>query len=122
MNKKARQAEEAVSCGGTQTIYCLTKEIVGKSRIQECLLKDEDGRCLTDVEEQKEWWVSYFKDLLNRPMPAVPPDILDQLLFSLHISDEKPTADELISTAKKLKNGKAPGRDGISAEIKFSLH
>ena len=123
MNKKARQAEEAVSCGGTRTIYCLTKEIVSKSRIQECLLKDEDGRCLTDVEKQKERWVSYFKDLLNRLTPPAPPDIPDQLLFTLHISDEKRITDELLSAAKRLKTGKAPGRDFISSEmIKFSLH
>ena len=75
------------------------------------------------MEEQKEWWVSYFKDLLNRPTPAVPPDIPDQFLFSLHISDEKRIADELLSATKRLKTGKAPGRDRISAEmIKFSLH
>ena len=54
MNENARQAEEAASRGDTRTVYRLTKEIVGESSIQECPVKDENARLLTDVEEQKE--------------------------------------------------------------------
>ncbi|KAK2718617.1 hypothetical protein QYM36_005831 [Artemia franciscana] len=46
---------------------------------------------------------------LNRPTPAVPPDIPYQLQFILHISNEKQLADELLSADKRLKNEKVPG-------------
>ena len=60
MNEKARQAKESASRGDTQTEYCHTKEIIGKSSTQECLVKDENRRLLTDAKEQTEWWASYF--------------------------------------------------------------
>ena len=64
-----------------------------------------------------------FLSPTSLPTPVVPLDTPDQPLFSLHISDENPIADVLLSVAKKLKNGKGPGRDSISTEmIKFSLH
>ena len=53
MIEKAGQAKEAASYGDTRTIYRLTKETVVKSSIQECPVKDENGRLLTDAEEQK---------------------------------------------------------------------
>ena len=69
--------------------------------MQECLVKDENGRLLTDEEEKTERWASIFKALLNHQAPVVLLDIPDRPLFSLHISDEKPKADELLLTAKK---------------------
>jgi hypothetical protein len=120
MNEKARQAEEAASHGDTRTVYRLTKETVGKSSLHECTVKNEGGRLLTDGEEQKERWASYFETLLNRFTSIVPPDIPDQPIFNLSISDDKPTADEILSAAKKLKNGKALGTVSISSVMSKS--
>ena len=44
MNENARQAEEAVSYGYTRTAYRLTKEIVSKLSLDECLVENEGGK------------------------------------------------------------------------------
>jgi hypothetical protein len=48
------------------------------------------------------------------------PDIPEQHIFNLSISDDKPTANEILSAAKKLKNGKALGTVSISSVMSKS--
>ena len=63
-------------------------------------------------------WSEYFQKLLN-----VTGDIEPEALENIHncsvntAMDEKPTMDELVRAIKGLKYGKAPGGDGIPAEV-----
>ena len=54
MNETARQAKEAACRGDSRTVYHRTKEIAGKSRIQEWPVKDKNVRLQIDAVEQKE--------------------------------------------------------------------
>ena len=117
LNEKARMAEEAARRGDTRAVYRLTKEIVGKTNVQDGPVKEENGRLLTDPDDRKNRWADYFENLLNRPSPSVPPDIPDSPFLDLLINENEPTADEILSASKKLKNGKSPGSDRISGEM-----
>ncbi|KAK2705410.1 hypothetical protein QYM36_017453 [Artemia franciscana] len=86
------QAKEAASRGDTRTVYRV-KKIVGRSSKERCPIKDEGRRLLTNVEEQMERLASCFETIVS-------PDTPDQPLFYLCISDDKQTADEILSVAK----------------------
>ncbi|KAK2701865.1 hypothetical protein QYM36_019463 [Artemia franciscana] len=103
-------------------VTCITGDLkakVGQDRSYS--LKVMGQHRLGIIDENGAQLFSFTKgnDLL---ISAVPLDIPDQLLFILHISDEKQIADELLPADKRLKNKKAPGGDRISEEmIKFSI-
>ena len=63
-------------------------------------------------------WGEYFQKLLNVPgdmEPEVPENI--QKHSANTALDEKPTMDEMVRAIKGLNDGKAPGGDGIPAEV-----
>ena len=66
----------------------------------------------------RERWKEHFSQLLNRPS-SVEPIVLDHIPQRALIEDidDPPSLDEVRKAIKQMSNGKAPGRDGISAEI-----
>ena len=60
-------------------------------------------------------WSEYFQKLLNVP-GNIEPEVLENLQKrSVNTAlDEKPTMDEMVKAIKGLKDGKAPGGDGIN--------
>ena len=63
-------------------------------------------------------WSEYFQKLLNVPWD-IEPDVLENIQkHSVNTAlDEKPTMDEEVRAINGLKDGKAPGGDGIPAEV-----
>ena len=63
-------------------------------------------------------WSEYFQKLLNVP-GGIEPEVLENIQKrSVNTAlDEKPTMDEMVRAIKGLKDGKAPGGDGIPAEV-----
>ena len=53
---------------------------------------------------------------MNRPPPTIPVAIPEAELV-LDVNTAKPSKEEIAKAIQKQKNGKAPGPDGISAEI-----
>ena len=118
LERKAAQAEEAAERGDSRAVYKITNEIIGKkSSIQHGPVTDPSGILITQQSDVNEVWASHFEKLLNRPPPEDPPEIPATTLFSLDISTDPPSSTEIIAAAKKLKNGKSPGEDRISAEM-----
>ena len=66
-------------------------------------------------ETQRKRWVEHFKDLLNRPPPTYPPDIIPAR-NDLPINCEPPTKAEIERAVKSLNVGKAAGPDQIPPE------
>ncbi|XP_072043289.1 uncharacterized protein [Amphiura filiformis] len=79
-------------------------------------VKSKEGEILSEANDVKERWKENFQDLYNRqnpvdkeftnnipqmPTSAVEPDIL---------------RDEIVSSIRKLSDGKAPGYDSITGE------
>ena len=69
-------------------------------------------------EDIKKWWCEHYSELLNRH-PVVDESILD--LIKQHdpimAVDEVPSRGEIKASVSQMNNNKAPGIDGITAEI-----
>ena len=72
----AEKAEKAANNGQMRTLYQTTKTLSGKVSISEVPVKDKDGKTVFEKEDQKKRWVEHFEELLNRPPPTDPPDII----------------------------------------------
>ncbi|VDP53604.1 unnamed protein product, partial [Schistosoma curassoni] len=49
--------------------------VPGKYSKPERPVKDKEGRKITEIQKQRNRWVEYSEELLNRPTPMNPPDI-----------------------------------------------
>ncbi|VDP00841.1 unnamed protein product, partial [Schistosoma margrebowiei] len=68
-------AEKAAREGNMKQLYDTTRKLAGKYSKPERPVKDKEGRPITEIQEQRNRWVEYFEELLNRPAPMNPPDI-----------------------------------------------
>ena len=115
LNKLAEKAEKAANSGQMRTLYQTTKTLSGKFSRSEVPVKDKDGRTVFEKEAQKERWVEHFKELLNRPPPTNPPDIIPARK-DLPINCDPPTRNEIEQAVKLLSLGKSAGPDNIPPE------
>ena len=111
----ARQAEEAAGRNNLKDLYDITKKLPGSKRSTDHPVNDKNGEAQTDETRQLERWKEYFAELLNRPAPDNPLDIppADRELL---IKTSRPSKAEIKKAIGLLKNGKAPGPDGIPPE------
>ena len=75
-------------------------------------MKDKTGRQIVGEEQQRKRWVEHFEELLNRPAPQNPCDILPAA-EDLDIESGTLTRDEIRMTIRQLKSGKAAEPHGI---------
>ena len=107
---KAEELQRASDRNDMKGFYSGLKEVWGSHTKQPVHLKSSDGlEIFTDRKCMMAGWREYFQKLLN-----VPGDIEPEVNTAL---DEKPTMDEMVRVIKGLKDGKAPGGDGIPAEV-----
>ena len=111
----ATEAEEAAYQNRTKDLYSITKRLAGKFAKPERPVRDKNGGVIPDDEGQKKRWIEHFQELLNRPAPVNPPEILPAT-SDLPIKCCTPTKEEISSAIKQLKNGKSAGPDSIPAE------
>nr|KAG5689139.1 hypothetical protein BaRGS_006347 [Batillaria attramentaria] len=111
----ASQAEEAARQGNLKDLYQVTKKLAGKFQQTDKPVKDKNGHPLTTTEEQLKRWAEHFRELLNRPIPEIPPDI-PPAETELPINCDKPSKAEIRKAIMTLRNGKAAGPDEIPAE------
>ena len=115
INALARNAEEAATGGQLRTLYQTTRTLAGKYGKPELPVKDERGNSIFGMEAQSRRWVDHFNNLLNRPSPSNPPDILPAR-NDLHIGINPPSKSEIVRAINKIKRGKAAGPDQIPPE------
>ena len=111
----AEKAEQAAANGHMKIVYQVTKTIAGKYGKPSIPVKDKQGHPIFDPNGQGERWKEHFEELLNRPPPDNPPDILPARR-DLDIDVEAPTKDEIEYALGLLKNNKAAGPDQIPPE------
>jgi len=78
-------------------------------------VQSKDEKLLTAEDEQLNRWREYFEELLNRPLPAIAPNIPPAKSL-LNIKTEPPSKGEIRKALQHLKNDKAQGPDGILPE------
>ncbi|CAH8678058.1 unnamed protein product [Schistosoma haematobium] len=111
----ATTAEKAAREGNMKQLYDTTKKLSGKYSKPERPVKDKEGKPITEIQQQRNRWVEYFEELLNRPAPMNPPDI-EAAHTDLPIDVNPPTTEEIRMAVRQIKNGKAAGPYNIPAE------
>jgi hypothetical protein len=76
---------------------------------------DKDGNLLCDKTRVLQRWVEYFDELLNGDLNHGPDN--EPCIQTAEPLVEEPTYQETVDAISKLKNNKAPGLDGIPAEL-----
>lgn len=115
------QCEEARRCSErnqTRGLYQKIKEIAGKVELKISTVKDKNGVTIEDDEKKKARWKEYFSELYN-VQSSVDRSVLGELPATNTPEDEMPNflIQEVRSAVATLKPRKAPGIDGISAEL-----
>jgi len=77
-------------------------------------IKDRDGTILTDEKLIKERWKSYFEELLN--VVENPRDPLEQV-EAVEGPEDEISRTAIEKAVKQMRNNKAPGPSGITAEM-----
>ena len=115
---KAEELQRAADRNDMKGFYSGLKEMWDPQTKQPVHLKLSDGlEIFTDSKSIMTRFKKYFQKLLNVPGDIVPEVLENIQKRSVNTAlDEKPTMDEMVRAIKGLK-GKAPGGDGITAEV-----
>ena len=116
---KAGELQRAADRNDMKGFYSGLQEVRGPQTKQSVHLKSSDGlEIFTDSKNVMARWSEYFQKLLNVP-GDIEPEVLECIQKrSVNAAlDEKSTMDEMVRAIKGLKDGKAPGGDGIPAEV-----
>ena len=115
----ASEAQDAADRNDTKSFYSYVHEVFGPSQTTISPVQSKDGSQLhKDITSIRNRWVEHYSELLNRPS-SVDMSIIDQV-EQLPIINElafDPTREEVASSVRKLNSGKAPGMDGLTAEV-----
>ncbi|VDO85449.1 unnamed protein product [Schistosoma curassoni] len=96
-------------------LYDTTKKLSGKYCKPERPVKNKEGKPITEIQQQRNRWVEYFEELLNRPASMNPPNI-EAAHTDLPIDVNSPTTGEIRMAIRQMKSGKAAGPDNTPAE------
>ena len=120
-NNMAADAEAALQCNNMKPIYRAVKQISGKQSVGQSIFpRKADGLMCKSEEEALLRWTEYYSTALNHPPAQLCPDLDSAAIGatdSVHIPVDAPTLDEVCAAINKLKNGRSPGSDGITAEL-----
>ena len=117
--KKAEEVQGFPDSNNFKQFFNSLKTVFGPSKSGSSPLLSADGTTLIkDKAAIRERWKEHFSQLLNRPS-SVDPTVLHQIPRRAVIEelDDCPSLHEVRNASKQMTNGKASGRDGISAEI-----
>ena len=81
---------------------------------------DKRGNLVSGKKEMQARWTEHFREALNREEPTDTITMEDECVFQLgeiieEIAITEPTIGEVKAAIERLKNGKSPGVDSITA-------
>ena len=117
--QKAKDLQRAADTNDMRGFYSQLKEVWGPQKRGATTLKSADGmELITDKRKVDERWREHFEQLLNVP-GSIQPEALSRIQQHSEITElnDEPSLVELMNAVKILSEGKAPGPDGIPAEI-----
>ena len=101
---------------GEKTLYRLARQIhqAGKDVQQVRMMKDKDGKVMTDEESVLRIWKEYYKGLMNEQNES---ERRENDGERVNLEVEKISKEEVRENMKRMKNGKAVGPDDILVEV-----
>ena len=117
--RKAVELQRAADRNDMKGFYNGLKEVWGPKKKGPVQLKSTDGmETFSDSKRVVARWNEHFQKLLNVPgdIDHEALDNIPQCIIKTSL-DEIPTMDEMARAIAGLKDGKAPGGDGIPAEV-----
>lgn len=113
LNTKCKEIEENMKNCKTKDLFKTLRSITKKSSAQCPVIKDHDGKILTESQEIKDRWKTYCEELYKKD------DKVNSHPFPIQKDEDEPPIllAEVMSAIHKLKNGKSPGCDDVPAEL-----
>ena len=98
-------------------VYDITKTLSNDKRKTTNAVEDKCGNLITQGLARRERWTEHFEKILNRPIPGDP--VTDVEIDSIinEISTDPITKTEIRTALRKMINGKAGGKDEITADL-----
>ena len=121
-SNKANEIQLALDTNDTKFLYNLLHEVYEPSSSSISPLRSQDGNnLLQDPKDILKRWREHFDELLNRPS-EVKQECIDSIPCSSveDVLADGPCIEEVKAAVSKSNCGKAPGIDGLQAEI-FSV-
>ncbi|XP_033103525.1 uncharacterized protein LOC117106274 [Anneissia japonica] len=112
----ALQAEKAACNGRMKEVYMLTKTISNDKPKPAFAVKDKIGSLVTG-HARTERWREHFEEVLNQPVPDNPVNEIVVEPVIHEISTEPIKVVEIRTVLKRVKNGRAGGKDEIIVEL-----
>ena len=108
--------KELDSKEGERTLYRLARQRhqAGKDVQQVRMMKDKDGKVMTDEESVLRIWKEYYKGLMNEENER---ERRENDGERVNLEVEKISKEEVRENMKRMKNGKAVGPDDIPVEV-----
>ena len=125
----SQNMQRAADTGNVRGVYEGMKKAIGPMPKKTAPIKDLEGNKITDKTKVMDRWVEHYGELYSRETKVTDQalDAIEQLPC-LSDLDEPPTMDEMMEAINSLPRKKAPGKDGITAEMvraakgKLSVH
>ena len=117
--RKAKEVQQYADTKNSKMFFSSIKEVYGPAKPCMTPLLSADGSTLLKEKNSiNERWREHFSTLLNRPS-SVDSSALEQISQKPTVEslDLPPTMEEIQKAIKQTSSGKAPGMDGIPAEI-----
>ena len=116
--KLSQEIQQAADSGNIRGMYEGIKKATGPTSKKTAPLKDLQGNVITDKTKQMHRWVEHYGELYSRETKVTDAaiDAVEELPNMPEL-DTLPTMEELMKAINSLPARKAPGKDGISAEI-----
>ena len=115
MENLSKEAESAAGNGDIKKLYNLIKQLSGRTSKGNRPIQSKDGIMLGKLEDQLQRWKEHFEEVLNRPSPAMTPNLREPEV-DLRIRTDYISKNEIRKALKSMKKGKAAGIDNIRPE------
>ena len=120
LERVAEEAERAAQQNNMKELYTKTKLLSGSLKKPSTGIRTKDGKVITKEEEVLERWKDHFYEILNVAYEEIdlPEECeLGDCVEPMEMDTSPFTIQELRQVISRMKNGKAPGVDNISAEM-----
>ena len=122
VKRSISEAENAARKQHMRTLYGLTKVLCNERSKSSTAILDKSGNLVSRKKEMQARWTEHFREVLNREEPTDPLTMKNECEFEPvelieEIAITEPTIGEVKAAIERLKNGKSPGIDSITAEL-----